>query len=167
MSKEIIDSSLESSGEKQVYASSWRRLIAYILDFILASWILYVLYIISFIIIIGFLPIPLVTLYDNINNIISFGLIPYTVYFGLSFLIFGNTLGGKAAGINVVNTAGGIISKRKLAFRGLIIGVLTSLSLSISPSLILLVSMTSLFDKKKKTLYDIVFGTVVTKDKIL
>jgi uncharacterized RDD family membrane protein YckC len=166
MSKDI-DSSLESSGEKQVYASSWRRLIAYILDYILAFWISYVLYIISFIIII-LAPFPLVTLYNNINNrvvelfdnnIIIFVLILYTVYFGLSFLIFGNTLGGKATGINVVNTAGGIISKGKLAFRGLIIGVLTSLS-----PLILLVSMTSLFDKKKRTLYDMVFGTVVNKE---
>jgi uncharacterized RDD family membrane protein YckC len=132
MSKEIIDSSLESSGEKQVYASSWRRLIAYILDYILAFWILYIIS--SAIIILA--PFPLVTLYNNIHNrvlelfdtnIIIFGLILYTVYFGLSFLIFGNTLGGKATGINVVNTAGGIIAKRKLAFRGLIIGVLTSL----------------------------------------
>lgn len=167
MSKEIIDSSLESLGEKQVYASSWRRLTAYIFDYILALWISYVLYIISSAIII-LAPFPLVTMYNNIHNIgfelfdtnkIIFGLILYTVYFGLSFLIFGNTLGGKSTGINVVNTAGGIISKRKLTLRGLIIGVLTSLS-----PLILIVSITTLFDKKKRTLYDMVLGTVVNKE---
>ena len=76
-------------------------------------------------------------------------------YFPISFFFFKNTIGGNIIKINILNTRKESPSRWKLLFRWILIGFPLGVGI-----------VTTFFDKKKIAVHDMIFGTVVTKDRI-
>jgi uncharacterized RDD family membrane protein YckC len=151
--KSEISQILEYAVERSYhYASPWRRLFSFIIDWLMVLFLSYFLFLF------GFLYYTLtflgVTNELDISVDILSGLI-LLLYFMVSFFLFKNTLGGKITHINILNTNGEYPSRLKLIVR------------SIWLLLFWFASITILFDKKNRALHDMVFGTIVTKDRIL
>lgn len=135
------------------YASPWRRLFSFIIDWLMVSFLSYFLFLF------GLLYYTLtflgVTNELDISSVDTLSRLVLLLYFMVSFFLFKNTLGGKITHINILNTNGEYPSRFKLIVR------------SIWLLLLWFGSITIFFDKKKRALHDMVFGTIVTKDRVL
>lgn len=146
----LIQDNYVSVVNTQYYASPWSRLLAFIIDAFLQAF--------AIILILSLLPAlsrePDLFIYPMLIATIC-----TIFYFQFSFLFFKNTIGGMIIKIYIVNTNGHEASRLKLLLRSLF------LLIFIVPINIIFV-LPVFFDDKKRTLYDIIFGTVVTKDRI-
>ena len=146
----LIKDNYVSAVDTQYYASPWSRLLAFIMDTILQ----------------GFVIVLILTLLPALSrepDLFTYPMLIATIctvfYFQFSFLFFKNTIGGMIMKIHILNTSKHEASRLKLLLRSLF------LLIFIAPVNIIFV-LPVFFDDKKRTLYDIMFGTVVTKDRI-
>jgi uncharacterized RDD family membrane protein YckC len=141
--------------DTQYYASPWSRFLAFIIDNM----------IIQFIVVLTSTLIPVMKIYSNIayaGVVIALGAL---FYFPILFFIFKNTVGGAILKIHILNNKKEGVSRFKLLFRSIFIGIPLNLGW-ITVSILFIGWITIFFDKKNRALHDIIFGTVVTKDRI-
>ncbi|MEX0597833.1 MAG: RDD family protein [Candidatus Paceibacterota bacterium] len=136
--------------DTQYYASPWSRLLAFIIDTLLQLF--------ATVLILSLLP-ALSREPDVFTYPMVIAAICTVFYFQFSFLFLKNTIGGMIIKIHILNTSMHEVSRFKLLLRSLF------LLLFILPINLIFV-LPVFFDDKKRTLYDIIFGTVVTKDRI-
>jgi uncharacterized RDD family membrane protein YckC len=141
--------------DTQYYASPWSRLLAFIIDSMIVQLIAVLLLTL----------VPVMKIYSNIayaGVLIALGAV---FYFPISFFIFKNTVGGAIFKIHILNNNKDGVSRFKLLFRSIFIGIPFSFEW-ITVTILFIGWVTTFFDKKKRALHDIIFGTVVTKDRI-
>ena len=131
--------------DTQYYASPWSRLFAFIIDTILMF----------FVIVLISTLLPVMRKYSEVAYLGFFIMIGTILYFQIFFFLFKNTIGGIILKLNILNYKKEDPSRFKLLFRSFFIGFPLGFGL-----------ITIFFDKKKRALHDLIFGTVVTKDRI-
>lgn len=143
--------------DTQYYASPWSRLLAFIFDLgFMYIFIQIFGYILSlFLILLQNQSIIDIFVDENISIILTVILI--YIYFPGSFLLMNNTFGGRFMRINILNNNKENPSNLKLFVRGLFFITFIIFNFTF---------ITTFFDKKKRTVLDMIFGTVVTKDRI-
>jgi uncharacterized RDD family membrane protein YckC len=140
--KDVIDKNIP------IFASSGIRILAYIMDVIF--FLLYSFFI-GFVF--AYIMPEIIELIINDESSLSGYLLTFS-YFFLSFLLFGNTLGGYILGIKIVNINGESSSRIKLAFRSIFIGFPFGLGF-----------IKVFFDKNNQAIHDEAFNTVVVNKK--
>lgn len=132
--------------DTQYYASPWSRFFAFFIDSLLQLVAILLLY--------TLLP-ALSREPDLFFYPMLIAAICTVFYLPISFFFFKNTIGGNIIKINILNTSKESPSRWKLLFRGILIGFPLGFGV-----------LTTFFDKKKRAVHDMIFGTVVTKDRI-
>lgn len=136
--------------DTQYYASPWSRLLAFIIDMIIQLF--------AIVLILSLLP-ALSREPDLFFYPMLIAAICTVFYLPISFLFFKNTIGGNIIKIHILNSNGHEASRLKLLLRSLFL-ILFTLPITI------IFVLPVFFDDKKRTLYDMIFGTIVTKDRI-
>jgi uncharacterized RDD family membrane protein YckC len=143
--------------DTQYYASPWSRILAFIFDLgFMYIFIQIFGYILSlFLILLQNQNIIDIFVDENISIILTVILI--YIYFPGSFLLMKNTFGGRFMRINILNNNKEEPSNLKLFVRGLFFITFIIFNFTF---------ITIFFDKRKRAVHDMIFGTVVTKDRI-
>ena len=143
--------------DTQYYASPWSRLLAFIFDlrfmYIFIQIVVYILIIFLFLL----QNQSITDIFVDENNLTILSIVLIYTYFPGSFLILKNTLGGRFMRINILNNKKEQPSRLKLFTRGLFFITFIMFNFTF---------ITTFFDKKKRAVHDMIFGTVVTKDRV-
>jgi uncharacterized RDD family membrane protein YckC len=157
MNDSLIQDNYISAVDTQYYASPWSRLLAFIFDLGFMYIFIQIVFYILTISIILLQNQSITDVFVDENNLTILTTILVYIYFPGSFLILKNTFGGMFMRINILNNNKEQPSNLKLFIRGLFFITFIIFSFTF---------ITTFFDKKKRALHDIIFGTVVTKDRI-
>lgn len=144
--KDTPDNSYVPIVDTQYYASPWSRFLAFFIDSLLQL----------------FAILLLSTLLPALSREPDLFFYPMLIaaictvfYLPISFFFFKNTIGGNIIKINILNTRKESPSRWKLLFRGILIGFPLGVGV-----------LTIFFDKRKRAVHDMIFDTIVTKNRI-